>query len=69
MGSSNNVRPMLRCLSNVAARLITGGVNNAFLFFPIQAETKNMTGSNNAFFFGGWVFFGVGFCLFVDGQS
>ena len=28
-------------------------------FFLIQAGTKNMTGSNNAFFLGGVFFFGV----------
>ena len=45
--------------SNVVAHLIIGGVFNAF-FSLIQAGTKKMTGSNNAFFF--WVgFFGGGF--------
>ena len=43
------------------------GLFNAF-FFLIQAGTKKMTGSNNAFFF--WVgFFGAGFLLSGDGQS
>ena len=37
-------------------------------FFLIQAGTKKMTGSNNAFFLGVG-FFGVGFLLSADGQS
>ena len=42
---------------NVAARLVLWA--SLMRFFLIQAETKKMTGSNNAFFFGvgflGWV--------------
>ena len=44
------------------------GLFNAF-FFLIQAGTIKMTGSNNAFFFGGgWVFLG-GLLLCANGQS
>ena len=52
---------------NVAAQLNNWGVFNAF-FFLIQAGTKKMTGSNNAFFLGGVFFWGV-LHLCANGQS
>ena len=43
------------------------GLFNAF-FFLIQAGTKKMPGSNNAFFLGEWFFLGV-LLLCANGQS
>ena len=49
--------------SNVASRLVIWA--SLMRFFLIQAETKKMTGSNNAFFLG-WAFLGwVSSCLLM----